>query len=635
MNSQARELPSADLPTRKRKRTACQPCRDRRVKCDNGRPNCQACCTLKQACVYPDESASKSTSYDPGSVEILHQLEGIRAILDQVARAQHDSGTASLFKSHSIPESVAKSNDSYSTPAGYSPRGQDRGREHGMSGTNGRSALNVPSVNAESLLHWPKVIEVLGTPVVERSFLLECTLDMTPASAPESQPSSSQYGMREDDYLPLCQRFLDEVHVRNPILEPNDLKRYAKEVTENGLKWDNKSCLVLLACALSCFAVQSPKEKAERSDTTNDTENGLRKEGSSYAQAKVYYQTAQKRIGYLGTSLLDIQCLYLAGIYEKHTLGVLQAWFWIEQACSRLHAYILCKGRPTGVYEENERRLEQRLYCSCVKAEGEFSSEIPLARSALVSLDYPDPFPSPPTLPAVSSESPDIDTQDILFSKSQEQSWLYYLAEIALRRTLDRALPIVYLPEGPSVWMESIEHILQLSNQIDGQLSAWYDHLPPAIRPSVNPQIQPSHQLSFFIQGRFLGARESILRQFLYYALHNESRPMNQVIFSRANEYLNLIRGLIIHLSKHERHGALWFVLRGIWSLSIVILTTVHAQIDGLHTPTDWPELVRISSEMLRAWSSEAADIRLMYETLVRAHLAICREVGISAEVAD
>ncbi|OQD88314.1 hypothetical protein PENANT_c004G10759 [Penicillium antarcticum] len=246
-----------------------------------------------------------------------------------------------------------------------------------------------------------------------------------------------------------------------------------------------------------------------------------------------------------------------------------------------------------------------------------------------------DPFPSPPTLPAVSNESPDIGTPDILFSKSQEKSWLYYLAEIALRRTLDRALPLIYLPEASPVWMEYIEHILETSSQIDEQLSAWYDHLPPAIRPSVNPETPPSHQLAFFTQCRFLGARASILLPFLYYTLHNESHPTSEVILSRANEYLHLARGLIIHPSKHKRHGGLWFVLRGIWSLSIVILATVHARIDGLHTPADWPELMRFSLQMLRIWGSEAADIYLMYETLVRAFLTICREVGISAEVAE
>lgn len=260
-------------------------------------------------------------------------------------------------------------------------------------------------------------------------------------------------------------------------------------------------------------------------------------------------------------------------------------------------------------------------------------NEIPLTRSALISLDYSDPFPSPPTLPC--SESPNINSRDISFNKSQEQSWLYYLAEIALRRTLDRALPLIYLPEGPTVWMDNIRHILQQSLQIEEELTAWYNHLPPAIRPSVDPEILASNQLSFFVQGRFLGGREAILRPFLYYVLHHNSGSVSQPVLSRANEYVHLARGLIVHLRKHKRHGGIWYALRGIWSMAMIILAVVHVQIDGLSSPADWPGLVKVSLQMLRAWSFEAADVRQMYDTLVRAYRIVCLEVGESAELAE
>lgn len=175
-------------------------------------------------------------------------MQGIRAVLDQIAQGQNDSSAASLSKPHSTPKPLTESDHGFSIPAGYSPSGQDRGTQD-TSGTNDRSALSLPHLNAESLLHWPKIIEIIGRPVVERSFLLECT--STPSSAPE--PQSSQYGIHEDDYLPLCRRFLDQVHVRSPILEPRDLEQYAKEVTENGLKWDNKSCLVVCYLRFAAF----------------------------------------------------------------------------------------------------------------------------------------------------------------------------------------------------------------------------------------------------------------------------------------------------------------------------------------------------------------------------------------------
>lgn len=119
----------------------------------------------------------------------------------------------------------------------------------------------------------------------------------------------------------------------------------------------------LLACALGCFASEYSYEE------TDELDESPTRDDASYARAEAYHEAARKRVGYLGTSLLDIQCLYLAGIYEKHTLRILQAWFWTEQACSRLHAYLLCQRRPTGPYEQSDHRLEQRLYWSCIKAE--------------------------------------------------------------------------------------------------------------------------------------------------------------------------------------------------------------------------------------------------------------------------
>lgn len=182
--------------------------------------------------------------------------------------------------------------------------------------------------------------------------------------------------------------------------------------------------------------------------------------------------------------------------------------------------------------------------------------------------------------------------------------------------------------------MENIDLILQRSSQIDEQFTAWYNNLPSTIRPSADTEIPPDDQLSFFLQGRFLGGREAILRPFFYYILHHNGGPASQTVLVRANEYVELTRGLIIHLRKHMRHGGIWYALRGIWGLAMIVLTIVHAKIDSLPPPADWWELIRISLEMLRNWSVEAADVRQMYDTLVCAYRVVCLEAGPSVEIA-
>ncbi|KKK24401.1 hypothetical protein ARAM_004377 [Aspergillus rambellii] len=630
-------------PSRKRKRTACQGCRDRRVKCDNGRPACQSCQKVKLPCVYPDEDGPGSASrYDPGSVEILQQLRDIRAILDLVYREQKtqsaSSPSAHQTQTHRHPQSILGSSTSHSTPVAFSsrPAGIHHCSEYGSSirsVAGERPPLVFAGIGAESLLRWPRVIEILGSQIPTQSFVLEYTVNTDEAGC-ASTSERSRYGIREDDFLPLCRRFLNLVHVRNPILEPSDMEQYAKEASENGLKWDAKSCLVLLACALGCLA--SPGFTEGSTLLLNPVDDSLPKDHVEYERAEAYFQAASKRIGYLGTGLPDIQCLYLAGIYEKHMLRILQAWFWTQQSCARLHAYLLCKGTPVSRVDgssQNDHRLEQRLYWSCIKAESEFMRDIPLPRSALIELKYPDSFPSPPLGPSRPDESKDTaDSRDGPLSENEERSWLFYLAELALRRTLDQALPLFYVREGPTTWLQNIDYIVKQSSHVEEQLDIWYNHLPPAIQPDLDPDISPDDQLPFFLQGRLMGAREAIYRPALYYILHHNGRGGADnwsAVLPLAIECVRLTRAMIKHYARHKRHGGIWFALRAVWTQSIIILATVNAGIDYLEPPADWPELVRMSLQMLQQWGSESADIRSMYDVLVRAFLATTIKLGI------
>ena len=93
--------------------------------------------------------------------------------------------------------------------------------------------------------------------------------------------------------------------------------------------------------------------------------------------AEVYYQAAKKRIGVLGSSLFDIQCLFFACVFEKYALRPVEAWFYIQMACTRLEAMLLRNppqgrnGTTTGGEGINSsaRLLEQRVFWTCVKAE--------------------------------------------------------------------------------------------------------------------------------------------------------------------------------------------------------------------------------------------------------------------------
>jgi hypothetical protein len=69
-------------------------------------------------------------------------------------------------------------------------------------------------------------------------------------------------GVQESDALALVQRFLANVHIKNPILDAEEMAKKARDVMENGFRWDGTSCLVV--CTLSQSIHHSNTLKAYR-----------------------------------------------------------------------------------------------------------------------------------------------------------------------------------------------------------------------------------------------------------------------------------------------------------------------------------------------------------------------------------
>lgn len=96
--------------------------------------------------------------------------------------------------------------------------------------------------------------------------------------------------------------------------------------------------------------------------------------------AEAYYEAAQRRLGSLGSSLIDIQCFYFASLFEKFAFRPVKAWMHLQQAATRLRLHHMvqvrseCRLQPD--YEEVDsgpstisHHFEQRAFWSIHKAE--------------------------------------------------------------------------------------------------------------------------------------------------------------------------------------------------------------------------------------------------------------------------
>lgn len=303
-----------------------------------------------------------------------------------------------------------------------------------------------------------------------------------------------------------------------------------------------------------------------------------------------------------------------------------------------------------------QRRLEQSLYWSCFKSESEFRVELPLPQSEIAQYDYPNLFPSPPSPPSPKNmeetRSPEslqhffhanfdegfgsltrFDSASVTAEEdgelrqhakrlcNEEESWYYYLTEVALRRIGNRIINTFFRQDYRS-WL-NIKPLISIALEFDAQVSSWSAHLPPAMQryesassiraPNPNPVLHEpnsfvSRELSWATENRILEMRSWLYQPFLYYLIHSSSLGSTMASASRTSdaspnisphrqssqspallpEDIRALQSMItagiecnlritdVRSLRHRHHG-LWYDLRSTMCASLILLAIVKS----------------------------------------------------------
>ncbi|KAJ0366305.1 hypothetical protein COL154_003894 [Colletotrichum chrysophilum] len=325
----------------------------------------------------------------------------------------------------------------------------------------------------------------------------------------------------------------------------------------------------LLACALACLTTpwlppveDTPFMMTVASEDVAEMPLPAIIEPEDCGVADAYYLAASKRIGLLGPSILDIQCLFLASIEILPTLG--------------------------------------------------------LRSSGLEDFTYPDSFPAPPSTlssarPAAGDYyawSPMSDDQQRV---EEERSWLYYLAEISLRRTIKDTMAVLYR-KGETYWLQNEQLLVRQYDEFEKEISQLHSHLPPLIQ--FDEHRHADNELAFYLQGRFQGWREATLRPLLYCALHAPGEVSARVV-ELAQKAVDTCSAMVVKTAYHHRHGGSWFVARRAFSCAMMILAA-RLRDGPVRAPPNWRALVRLALRVVRRWGREARDVERMRSTLER-----------------
>ena len=198
-----------------------------------------------------------------------------------------------------------------------------------------------------------------------------------------------------------------------------------------------------------------------------------------------------------------------------YTLRPLLSWQYFTQASILYQLYMKSTHRlasdisllgqipveHTNIPDSKQRRLEESMYWSCFKSESEFRVELPLPQSELATYYHPQMFPSPPSPANVEKENDQAEETEINRSPlvelngvadtspyaseaaslreharqlcNEEESWYYYLTEIALRRIGNRIINTFFRLE-PVSWL-NIKPWLPIALEFDVSLSCQRD----------------------------------------------------------------------------------------------------------------------------------------------------------------
>lgn len=547
--------------------TACQVCRARRTKCDNLKPSCSFCLKTGAHCI---QSTVDLSSFDPASLQILSRLDELEnLILRTPPEAIHAPETIAI-------RPLGETDSAIDPPA---------------------SVLPLP---ATDILEWPNFREVL---TMTRSISDDPCDVATPDDCASDSHALDVY-LDPDHSHALLERFWDNVHVKNPILDEVQIQELVSWNARHGFDLSGDSCLLLLIYALGSI---TNSFRAEESVSPGS---------SYYHNATSYFRAAQQRMGSLMMrgGLRAAQCLFFSGVFSATIFDKWAAWRYFSQSLACCQQFIpsakqvaLATGGPTSD--------KQAVYWSAWKSEIEMRRLINAADFPLPDhLTYPSFFPTPPTTMDMAHSD-----LDIRITTRRNIGWFFYLSEISMRRLSTRIsqdlLGLHAKPAGAMglVFSRSIEGW-------EGEIEQWAGSLNGSVGLSGDPDADDV--CKWVLRGQLLNLYEQIYWPPLYQIICRRQYQGSPSSLEDLYHFGN--KAIVIHDQRlrinrpgmlHRHHGTMFMIETCARSaLLLLYVASLNSAVSDdrstrLHLPDTWPEGVRSVYDMMVYWVAEFPEV--------------------------
>ncbi|KAK4193769.1 hypothetical protein QBC35DRAFT_371794 [Podospora australis] len=516
-----------DYP-RRRATIACEVCRSRKSRCDGTKPKCKLCTELGAECIYREPGIK----LDAGDKLILERLNRIENLLQMNMVGGHSNGIGLSHDSPNMSNGTALSGDNMLMPNSANfvsviPSG-------GL-GTWSATATNnistMPKVHTNAALHllqWPMIRDLVSRPY-DPQILLQLEMAREPLHSLAKTPCVDL--SNTNAYI---EAYFDRVNVWYACVNPYTWRSHYRIALSNGFREGPESCIVLLVLALG----QASSRGSISRIVPHEDPPGLQ-----------YFTAAWSLLPGMMTSnsVLAAQCHLLAAAYLFYLVRPLEAWNLLCTTSTKLQLLLMAPSRvPT-----DQRELIERIYWNSLLFESDLLAELDLPHSGVVAFEENVGLPC----------GFEGDEQEAV---GRDELW-YFLAEIALRRLLNRVSQLIYSKDS----MASTTSLEPVVAELDFQLTQWYESLPVPLQFPFTRTMLPD-AVQTVLRLRFFACRTIIYRPYILAVLDNEQAILDPSVREACTKCLEASIRQLEHITAHHA-GHMPYLWQG--ALSIVSQT--------------------------------------------------------------
>ena len=463
-------------------------CRSRKSRCDGTKPKCKLCTELGAECIYREPGIK----LDAGDKLILERLNRIENLL-QMNMVGHGNGMSLSHDSPNMSNGTALSGDNLMMQNGTNNNFVSIIPSGGL-GTWSATATNIstmPKVHTNAALHllqWPLIRDLVSRPY-DPQILLQLEMAREPLHSLAKTPCVDL--SNTNAYI---EAYFDRVNIWYACVNPYTWRSHYRIALSNGFREGPESCIVLLVLSLGQASLRGSISRI----VPHEDPPGLQ-----------YFTAAWSLLPGMMTSnsVLAAQCHLLAAAYLFYLVRPLEAWNLLCTTSTKLQLLLMTPNRvPT-----DQRELIERIYWNSLLFESDLLAELDLPHSGVVAFEENVGLPC----------GFEGDEQEAV---GRDELW-YFLAEIALRRLLNRVSQLIYSKDS----MASTTSLEPVVAELDFQLTQWYESLPVPLQFPFTRTMLPD-PVQTVLRLRFFACRTIIYRPYILAVLDNEQAILDPAV---------------------------------------------------------------------------------------------------------